>query len=110
MILVHRLRGEPVYVNADLVESVEATPDTALTLVDGRRLLVTESPEDVVARFVRFRAKLLVAADDLRAGEPAGPEDESVPSRASTQTTLSATSADDDGSSPTLSVVPDREV
>lgn len=67
MILVHRLRGEPLYVNADLIESVEAQPDTVLTLVDGRRILVEEHPDDVVERFVAYRASLLVSADELKA-------------------------------------------
>ncbi len=67
MILVHRLRGEPMFVNADLIESVVATPDTVLVLVDGRRIIIEESPEDVVERITAFRASLLVAADELRA-------------------------------------------
>jgi flagellar protein FlbD len=67
VIHVHRLRGESMYVNADLIESIEATPDTVLTLVDGRRLIVDECPEVVVERFVAFRASLIVAADELRA-------------------------------------------
>jgi flagellar protein FlbD len=70
VILVHRLRGEPMFVNADLIESIEATPDTVLTLVDGRRLLVDEGPEAVVERVVAFRASLLVAADQQRSTSP----------------------------------------
>ena len=70
MILVHRLRGEEMFVNADLIESLEATPDTVLTLVDGRRIFVEERPEVVVERVVGFRASLLVAADELRAAKP----------------------------------------
>ena len=67
MILVHRLRGEPMFVNADLIETIESTPDTVVVLVDGRRVLVDEAPETVVSRVIDFRASLLVAADDLRA-------------------------------------------
>lgn len=66
MILVHRLRGEPLFVNADLIESIEATPDTLLTLVDGRKAMVAESPEAVVELVVGFRAAVLVAAEELR--------------------------------------------
>lgn len=66
MILLHRLRGQPLYLNADLIESVETTPDTVITLVDGRRVYVEEQPHDVVERIRRFRASLLVTADDLR--------------------------------------------
>jgi len=70
MILVHRLRGEPLYVNSDLIESVEASPDTVLTLVDGRRIFVEEPPTTIVDRFVGFRASLLVAADELKEQGP----------------------------------------
>jgi flagellar protein FlbD len=70
VILVHRLRGEPLFVNADLIETVESTPDTALVLVDGRRILVDEDARTVVERVVAFRASLLVAADELRSAEP----------------------------------------
>jgi flagellar protein FlbD len=67
VILLHRLRGEPLIVNADLIESVETAPDTIVTLVDGRRIVVTDDPADLVDRVTRFRAAVLVAADELRA-------------------------------------------
>lgn len=70
MILVHRLRGEPLFVNADLIETVEATPDTTLVLVDGRRILVDEDARTIVERVVAFRASLLVSADQLRSADP----------------------------------------
>ncbi len=66
MILVHRLSGEQLHLNADLIESVEATADTVITLVDGRRVLVQESPSRVVELVRDYRASLLVAADSLR--------------------------------------------
>ncbi|MBW3657872.1 MAG: flagellar FlbD family protein [Actinobacteria bacterium] len=68
MILVHRLKGEPVFVNADLIGSIEACPDSLLVLVDGRTLVVADHPNDIVERIVRFRASVLVAADELRQG------------------------------------------
>lgn len=104
MILVHRFQGEPVYVNADLIESVEATPDTALTLVDGRRVLVTDTPEEVVERFVRFRAGLLVTADQLRAEAADGVGD--APSAAARPPVPGDPPA---GGGRQLSVVPDGE-
>lgn len=66
MILVHRLKGEPMFVNADLIESIEARPDTVLTLVDGRKTVVAETPEEVVERVAQFRAAVLVAVEELR--------------------------------------------
>jgi flagellar protein FlbD len=66
MILVHRLRGEPMLLNADLIESVESTPDTVITLVDGRHLVVGESAEDIATRVRDFRAAVLAAAEGAR--------------------------------------------
>lgn len=73
MIRLHRIRGEELYLNADLIESMEVTPDTMLTLIDGRKLVVADSPETVVDEIARFRARVLSAADDLRS--PARPAD-----------------------------------
>jgi flagellar protein FlbD len=68
MIAVHRLRGEPMFLNADLIESIEATPDTVLTLVDGRRIVVADDPEVVAERIIEFRASVLVSAAEMRSG------------------------------------------
>jgi flagellar protein FlbD len=67
VILVHRLHGEALFLNADLIEAVEAAPDTIVTLVDGRRVLVRESAAEVVEAVTRFRAAVIVAAEELRA-------------------------------------------
>jgi flagellar protein FlbD len=71
VILVHRLRGEPMFINCDLVESIESTPDTIVTMVDGRRLVVSESPDQVIERVRDYRAALVAAASALRSGEGA---------------------------------------
>lgn len=55
-----------MFLNADLLESIEATPDTVLTLVDGRRIVVADSPDEIADRIVEFRASVLVSAAQLR--------------------------------------------
>jgi flagellar protein FlbD len=70
MILLTRLNGAPFAVNADLIERVEQTPDTVVTMVDGRKHVVTESPNQVIDRIVEFRATILVAADRLHSPSP----------------------------------------
>ena len=55
MINVTRLDGSEVMVNAELIELVEAKPDTHLTLTNGRQLIVCEAPDDVVARVIAYR-------------------------------------------------------
>jgi flagellar protein FlbD len=55
-----------MFLNADLIESIEATPDTVLTLVDGRRIVVADDPEVVAERIIEFRASVLVSAAEMR--------------------------------------------
>ncbi len=55
MIAVTRLDGSPILLNADLVEWIERTPDTVIGLVNGERLLVRESPEELVRRLIDFK-------------------------------------------------------
>ena len=72
MIVLHRLKGEDFFLNADLVESVEETPDTVVTLVDGRRIVVSDSAADIAKRIIEYRASILVSASDMRTTGPPG--------------------------------------
>ena len=65
MILLSRLNGQQIALNADLIERAEATPDTVLTLVDGTKHVVAESVEEVIDRVRQYRASVLVAAKQL---------------------------------------------
>jgi flagellar protein FlbD len=65
MILLTRLDGSQVGLNPDLLERVEANPDTVLCLIDGTRYLVSEPIDEVVARIIEFRAKVLALTDQL---------------------------------------------
>jgi flagellar protein FlbD len=57
MILLHRLARDaaPFYLNADLVVSVEANPDTVVHLTTGANLLVRETPDEVVGAVRSWR-------------------------------------------------------
>ncbi|AIQ64446.1 Flagellar protein (FlbD) [compost metagenome] len=50
MISVTRLNGSPMWLNALLVEMVEENPDTYITLVTGKRLIVLEKADEVIAK------------------------------------------------------------
>ncbi len=47
MIQLTRLDGSHIYVNSDLIEFVETTPDTVVSLTTGRKLVVRESAEAI---------------------------------------------------------------
>ena len=59
MIRVTRLNGSEFVLNSDLIESVEATPDTVVTLTSGKKLIVREPVDEVLARVVEFRRRSL---------------------------------------------------
>lgn len=62
MIPLTRLNGHAFVVNPDLLERAEATPDTVVTLVDGSRLIVLESVEEIIERIIGFRAAVAARA------------------------------------------------
>lgn len=88
MIVVTRLTGAQFGVNPDLIQRVECAPDTILTLVDGTKLIVRESLDEVIALVHEHRASLLARSRELEARGPLG----AVPD--------AAEAADDDTSVP----------
>jgi len=65
MIIVTRLHGTTVAVNCDLIERVEASPETVVTLVDGSRYVVRESVAEIVDKVRAFRASVVLLAGRL---------------------------------------------
>jgi flagellar protein FlbD len=55
MIGLTRLNGRAVIVNAELVETIESTPDTVVSLVTGKKFIVLESADDVVEKILIYR-------------------------------------------------------
>ncbi|HEY0890309.1 MAG TPA: flagellar FlbD family protein [Nocardioides sp.] len=58
MITLTRLSGSVFLLNADLIERVDSTPDTVITLVDGKKYVVAESMGDVLDAVVAFRGEI----------------------------------------------------
>ena len=55
MIKVTRLSGAELVINADLIEFVEASPDTIISLVTGKKIMIKESPDTVIERVAEFK-------------------------------------------------------
>ncbi|MGA2811941.1 MAG: flagellar FlbD family protein [Candidatus Acidiferrum sp.] len=67
MIQLTRLNNQPLVVNSDLIKFLEQSPDTVLTLVTGEKIIVRETPEEVLKKVVAFRQSILNGlAGDLR--------------------------------------------
>jgi flagellar protein FlbD len=59
MIKLTRLSHASLIVNSDLIEHIEETPDTVLTLTSGQKLMVRESAEEVIEKVVAFRKSIV---------------------------------------------------
>jgi flagellar protein FlbD len=59
MIRLTRLNHVPLVLNADLIEHIDVTPDTVITLTTGQILRVRETADEVVERIVEFRRRIL---------------------------------------------------
>jgi flagellar protein FlbD len=55
MIKVTKLNGTELVVNADLIEFVETTPDTLISLTTGRKIMVREELADIIERAIGYR-------------------------------------------------------
>ena len=55
MIEITKMSGEKILINPNLIEMVEETPDTVLTLTTGRKIIVKESRQDVKNLVILYR-------------------------------------------------------
>lgn len=62
MIRLTRLNGQPLVVNAEVIKTVEQTPDTMVTLLNGDHLIVRETLDEVVERAIDYGRRLRIFA------------------------------------------------
>jgi len=58
MIRLTRLNHQPIVVNAELIEYLEITPDTVISLINGQKMTVLESLEQVMAKIVDYQREI----------------------------------------------------
>ena len=76
MITVTRFDHSHFILNADLIEIVESLPDTHITLVTGKKILVKQTAQEVVERVIEFRRQAGIFPRPPLAGIQAGDLDE----------------------------------
>ena len=69
MISITRLNGQEVYVNADLLLFLESSPETILTLLNGKKITVKETIPQVVDRIVEFKSRCFPGVYDAKEGQ-----------------------------------------
>lgn len=61
MIRLTRINHVPMVLNSDLIEHVEVTPDTVISLTTGQKFVVLESTDEVIDRVIAFRRAIAAA-------------------------------------------------
>ena len=60
MIKLHRFNNELIVINNDLIEMIEETPDTVITLTTGKKILVRETIDEVIEKAALFKNQVFV--------------------------------------------------
>jgi flagellar protein FlbD len=71
MITLTRLSGSVFALNSDLIERIDSTPDTVVTLVDGHKYVVRESIAAIVDAVRDYRGGVVAASARLTESAPA---------------------------------------
>lgn len=64
MIELTRLNDSRIMINSDLIEMVEETPDTVITLTTGRKFVVKESRQDVKNLVISYKKNILTLEEN----------------------------------------------
>lgn len=58
MVKITRLNDAELIINSDLIESIESTPDTTITMTTGKRIIAKESIDDIINKIISYRQKV----------------------------------------------------
>jgi len=66
MILVKKINQQQIIVNPDLIETIEFSPHAVMSLTTGVKVIVDETPEEIIRKVVEFRREINRRATELR--------------------------------------------
>ena len=65
MIEVERLNGTKYFINPHMIESMECLPDLTITMLSGKKVVVRNSPEDIINKIVDYRKKIGINTQEV---------------------------------------------
>ena len=65
MIDVMRLDGKIYWVNQHMIESMETTPDLTLTMLSGRKIIVKNSPKELIDKIIEYRRNIGIERQEV---------------------------------------------
>ena len=61
MVILTKLNSQQFTLNTDLIETVEQTPDTVITVTTGNKYVVRETPDEIINKIVAFKRSIYLA-------------------------------------------------
>lgn len=58
MIVLKRINGREIVLNAELIETIEETPDTIISLVNGKKIVVTDSKQEIITKVIAYKQQI----------------------------------------------------
>ena len=58
MIAITKLNDKEQFINSDLIELIELTPDTTITMTTGKKIIAKESVDDIIDKIVNYKRKI----------------------------------------------------
>lgn len=65
MISVTRLDGKTYWLNPHMIESMEQTPDLTISLLSGKKVVIRDDPDDVIAKIIAYRREIGIYKNEL---------------------------------------------
>lgn len=62
MIACKKINGQNIYINAELIEFIESTPDTIITTTTGKKIIVLDTVDEVIQRIIDYKKKIFEGA------------------------------------------------
>ena len=66
MVKITRLNDTVLVVNSDMIEFLEAPPDTIVTLTTGRKVVAKESVDELIDKVVEYKRRCLRLEPDVK--------------------------------------------
>jgi len=64
MIEVMRLDGKKYWINPHMIESMEQNPDLTLTMLSGKKIVIKNTPEEIISRIITYRKRIGIEAQE----------------------------------------------
>lgn len=68
MITLTHMNGKTFVLNAEVIETVERTPDTVITLINGKKLVVKEDVEEIINKVIEYKRRIFEILLEKREG------------------------------------------